>query len=185
MKGKHSSKYLCCVLKEFLNCYNDSQIYIRELFLQTSIVLLSCSKRFIDSSINIDIRHKVMLLCVKDYHIDNRKFALNIIAKIIHYRPKIILNDVIMDKIISLCFDSNSKFRLFAQEKLVEMYIDFSMHYSSEKFYLPKIGQLAGALKVRYTKFKLDNKEKIHLEQLLEKIQEFLICKYKNNLFKK
>lgn len=123
-----------------------------------------------------------MLLCEKDKDINVRKFALDIIAKIIHYRPKIILNEEMIDKIIALCFDSNYLFRLFAQEKMATMYIDFSMHYSSSKFYIPKIGQIAGALKVRLTKFKINKKEKKHLQNLLQKIQTFLMEKNENEL---
>lgn len=172
LQTSHTSDYSHLVIVNFLKRFNDFEISIRQLFLQTALLLLTCSKDFIDMQLTRQICMSVCKICDHDPQIELRQFALSIIEQIFHNKPINVFYIETFEVLTRVCFDHVTSFRLYAQEKLVNIYLDLMKHYPKEIFYLSNVGKIIGALKVRFNEVK-NKKEKEHLYNQLTEVNIF------------
>ncbi|UXI20287.1 coiled-coil protein [Sarcoptes scabiei] len=177
---KNSSEYSSLILNKFLDCFNDRKTTIRSLFIETSLVLLSCSSEIIDSKFKKRILWRVCDRCLYDPNLKIQSSVLDLIENIAHYKPVNIFYDVTFETLIKSSCSEIQDVRLLTQEKLASIYVDLFLHYPKEIYNLPNIGKLAGILQVRLNLIRNQvekNTEKIHLENLMRLIHDFLVEK--------
>lgn len=173
LRTPHTAQYSFLVLINFLKRYNDAEASIRRLYLQTALLLLSCSKNFIDSKFTKQICLTVCHLCQHDPQIELRQFSLSIIEKIFEHKPANVFHEETFDVLTRVCFDQIASFRQFAQTKLVNIYTELMSHYPPELFYLSPVGKIVGALRVAFHETK-DKPGRQHLYEQLMQINRFL-----------
>ena len=174
-KTRDSSQEMPLVFIRFLERSQDNRKEIRYLFLITSLILLEDNGEQMDWKVKQQISSKVARIILTDRDVHIRIKALDGLRTLSEVNPLCILNNELLDAMRNVCFTKKVNFRLNVYDIIADVYINLMSVLSTDSFYIPKIGKLAGILRICLTKAKSNEDEYNHLLIILYRIREFLL----------